>query len=71
MPGEFYIKGKKEKTDLSQVLAGQLHPELSAAWIIPWGLRYLGSVAVSVWALNQTTMFFDAPPEPPAILPPP
>ena len=22
MPGEFYIKGKKEKTDLSQVLAG-------------------------------------------------
>jgi len=30
MPGEFYIKGKKEKTDLSPVLAGSLNLRLPA-----------------------------------------
>ncbi len=46
---------------VAQGLAGIIQPELTVAWIISWGLSYLGAVAVSVVILNQTTMFLEIP----------
>lgn len=41
----------------AQVVGGILQPEWSAAWIVAWGLRYLGAVAASTWLLGQTSLF--------------
>ena len=49
----------------AQWIGGSLAPELNVAWVVAWGLRYLGSVSVSVVLLGQTTMFLEMPTFPP------
>lgn len=46
---------------VSMVISGQLSPEWAAAWIVPWGLNYLGSVAICVCLLGKTTLFLPPP----------